>query len=357
MSDKRAISAYPSHVWLLLAITVAIVAAAGVSVAGQTTHGFPTRHLLANGLDVTLHRAEDLAARLTALDGDAVIPLDGSRYLRVITDINDPSISNRGDGEFHPFEADAVLDALGQISHPNVRMPVDIYILPYPRRSVLVSSTTGAEIFLSPHVLDIPSAVSAYIVTHELGHAFHNRYMPDGSRGWQEYRQVRGIEDEYVYAEAATHANRPKEIFAEDFRALFGGSEAVWDGRIENADLVAPRLVMGLESFMREIGGERTYGREVVAATSVPNPFNPDTEIRVSVPEDVLAGGGEVSVRVYDVRGALVKTVYTGVPTDVALNVRWDGTDNNGNPVASAQYFAQIRAGSHKTTLKLVMLK
>ena len=54
---------------------------------------------------------------------------------------------------------------------------------------VLVSSTSGAELFLSPHVLDIDPSVAAYIIAHELGHAFHNRFMPDGSPAWDEYRR------------------------------------------------------------------------------------------------------------------------------------------------------------------------
>jgi hypothetical protein len=376
MSDRHAKAPSRSPRWLTALIVVGFLSTSGVAIAGEAAHwaaryaavslsasevpaavATSGRYMLANGLDVTVHTADDLAARLTKLGDKHVIPLDGSRYVRVITDINDPSISNKGDGKFHPFEISAVIDALAKVSHPSLRIPVTVYILPYPRESLLVSSTSGAEIFLSPHVLDIPTAVSAYIVTHELGHAFHNRYLPGDSRGWDEYRRLRGIENEYVYAESAAHANRPKEIFAEDFRVLFGGIDAAWEGHIENTALIAPEFVVGLEDFMRSIGGERTFAPEAVAATSVPNPFNPDTEIRVSVPDDVLARGNTVSVRVYDVRGALVKELYSDVPSDLALSVRWDGTDGNGNSVASGQYFAQIRAGQHKATLKLVMLK
>jgi len=37
--------------------------------------------------------------------------------------------------------------------------------------------------------------------------------------------------------------------------------------------------------------------------------------------------------------------------------VRWDGTDMRGTQVASGTYYAQIRTGAQKQTLKLVMLK
>jgi len=319
--------------------------------------GAPSRHLLVNGLDVTVYDSSALSARMTTLNGSPAIALGAGRYLSVITDIDDPAISNKGDGTFHPFDEKAVLSILSEVSHPHLRIPVTVYLLPYPRRNVLVSSTSGSEIFLSPHVLDIGAEVAAYIVTHELGHVLHNRYLVDGTTGWSEYRRVRGIEDTYTYSESASHANRPKEIFAEDFRVLFGGPDATWGGQIENQELPSPTLVAGLDSFFRELGGSRTYARDLVAATSFPNPFNPETEIRVVVPGEVLDGGRNVSVRIYDVTGALVKDLYSGAPSSEDLRVRWDGTDARGNQVASAQYFAQIRAGDRKTTLKLIMLK
>ena len=39
------------------------------------------------------------------------------------------------------------------------------------------------------------------------------------------YLPLRGITDLNVYSDAAPHADRPHEIFAEDFRALFGNAE------------------------------------------------------------------------------------------------------------------------------------
>lgn len=334
---------------------VALVAVCALALPAQALE--PSRELLANGLDVTIYSSEMLKSRLELRDGSAVIPLDGFRELSVITDISDPAITNKGDGSFHPFDERAVIEALAGVSHPAVRLAVTVYVLPYPRRSVLVSSTTGREIFLSPHVLDINPAVAAYIITHELGHVFHNVYLPDGTRGWNDYRGLRGIGDDAVYSESAAHAYRPKEIFAEDFRVLFGNENAAWDGQIENPALPSPVMVAGLEPFMRNLGSGIRYAREAIVATSYPNPFNPDTEIRLTVPDDVLASAAPVSVRIYDVRGALVQELYSGVPRSAELVVRWDGTDRSGNTVASAQYFARINAGPHRNTLKLMMLK
>ena len=316
-----------------------------------------SRYHLANGLSVTVYDSAELASRLTTLAGEQVITLDDGRYVSVITDINDPSIYNKGDGDFHPFREEWVIDVLSGISHPGMDVDMTVYILPFPRRNLLVSSTSGNSVFLSPHVLDIHPAVCAYIVAHELGHVFHNAYMPDGSPLWNRYRWIRGITNSDIYFAGAAHAYRPKEIFAEDFRVLFGGEDAAFGGRIENTSLPAPAEVAGLYEFMSNIGGETVVIGPKVRATNYPNPFNPETEIRIVVPDNILVARERVTVRIYDVTGALVKQLYSGVPSGENLYMQWDGRDHHGTAVASANYFALIEAGDARTTLKLVLLK
>lgn len=311
----------------------------------------------ANGLSLTVYSSDLLAERLTYRDGEPVIPLDDGRYFPVITDINDPSIYNKGDGEFHPFPDDMVIDALETISHPNMALEVVVYILPYPRRGVLASSTSDNEVFLSPHVLDIHPTVGGYIIAHEIGHVFHNLYLPSQSSLWVRYRRVRGIEDAQKFSNAAAHAYRPCEIFAEDFRVLYGGDLAAFGGRIENPELPTPTTVAGLEMFLSSIGGTPVATEPKVVATSYPNPFNPETEIRIKLPEQIVSAGNRVTVRVYDVTGALVRDLYSDAPGGERLHVQWDGRDRNGNSAASGNYFAVIDAGQARATLKLVLIK
>jgi hypothetical protein len=315
-----------------------------------------SRVTLANGLAVTLYDAGYLASRLTTLDGEAAIRLDDGRFVPVITDIHDPAIMNRGDGTFHAFPGGLVLSALTAIQPPAPRLPVNVYVLPYPRRNVLVSSTIGADIFLSPHVLDVDPSVVDYIVSHELGHVFHNRFMPDGGRAWAEYRRLRGIDGDVRYSDRAPHAYRPREVFAEDFRVLFGAPRARLEGRIENPELASPEGVPGLADFYFRVGGAAVAAAPALVATSHPNPFNPSTEIRVSMPSDLVDRGTPVTVRVYSVKGERIKDLYSGrAPGDFVVS--WDGTDRAGNPVASATYYAAVQAGDRKETVKLVLLK
>jgi hypothetical protein len=62
-----------------------------------------------------------------------------------------------------------------------------------------------------------------------------------------------------------------------------------------------------------------------------PNPFNPQTTIGYSI-----ASPGRVLMRVYDVRGALVRTLVDGNQTAGPQSVRWDGTDGRGSQASSA---------------------
>jgi hypothetical protein len=208
---------------------------------------------LANGLKAVVYSPDYLRDRLTTFDGEPAIQLDDARYLPVVTDIDDPSIVNKGDGRFHPFTVDLVTATMNEVEHPTMPFRVNVYLLPYPRRMVLVSSTVGVDLFLSPHVLDIDPAVAAYIIAHELGHAFHNQFMPSGSPGWDDYRRMRGIEDETKFHDLASHAYRPREIFAEDFRVLFGGPRARALGGIENPELASPERVFGLDRFFARV--------------------------------------------------------------------------------------------------------
>src|ERR1051326_6180251 len=56
-----------------------------------------------------------------------------------------------------------------------------------------------------------------------------------------------------VNTASAAHADRPHEIWAEDFRALFGGAAATSAGTIENASLAYPTQIAGLDRFMASL--------------------------------------------------------------------------------------------------------
>jgi hypothetical protein len=86
---------------------------------------------------------------------------------------------------------------------------------------------------------------------------------------------------------------------------------------------------------------------------NVPNPFNPSTTIYFEVPE----GGANVTLRIYDSAGKLVRTLVNGYEPSGTRQVSWHGTNDHGQSVASGVYFYQLTAPSFSNTRKMVLLR
>ena len=62
-----------------------------------------------------------------------------------------------------------------------------------------------------------------------------------------------------------------------------------------------------------------------------PNPFNPQTKIEFTLPQR-----GQVTVKIFNVRGELVRTLVDDVREGNVVHVEvWNGTDNRGAEVSS----------------------
>jgi VCBS repeat-containing protein len=86
---------------------------------------------------------------------------------------------------------------------------------------------------------------------------------------------------------------------------------------------------------------------------NVPNPFNPTTVIRYDVP----AGGGRVTLRVYDVAGRMVRTLVDGLETSGEKRVTWNGRNDHGSLVSTGVYFYRMTAPGFEMTKKMVLLQ
>jgi M6 family metalloprotease-like protein len=83
-----------------------------------------------------------------------------------------------------------------------------------------------------------------------------------------------------------------------------------------------------------------------------PNPFNPQTTIRYQ-----LASRQHVMLRVYDVSGAVVRTLVDESKAAGSYSLTWNGRDDHGSPVSSGMYFYRITAGSFSDVRKMTLLK
>ncbi|UCH85681.1 MAG: T9SS type A sorting domain-containing protein, partial [Candidatus Latescibacterota bacterium] len=85
-----------------------------------------------------------------------------------------------------------------------------------------------------------------------------------------------------------------------------------------------------------------------------PNPFNPNTQIAYYVPE---TSDGHVSIVVYDVTGARVRTLENGIKTPGRHVALWDGRNDHGTPVGSGVYFYRMTQKGFTATKKMLLLK
>jgi hypothetical protein len=107
------------------------------------------------------------------------------------------------------------------------RLGCPVYILPLPRRDLPRSSSDGLAVYLSPAVRPLTRAEVHFLVFHEIGHLVHRRLLPDDdTRGWARYCALRGIADTRGRSAAPPGPDHPHEVFAEDFRRLYGTSPA-----------------------------------------------------------------------------------------------------------------------------------
>jgi hypothetical protein len=128
-----------------------------------------------------------------------------------------------------------------------------------------------------------------------------------------------------------------------------------------------PQLVLGGEIVYRLHCRDAGGGWALVAIRSVilpgapglfrletphPNPFNPRTTMRFTLPRS-----GQIELSVYDQRGRRVKQlVSAGLPAG-GHSVDWDGTDGRGSPVASGVYFIRLNADSGTRSQRVTLAR
>ncbi len=94
------------------------------------------------------------------------------------------------------------------------------------------------------------------------------------------------------------------------------------------------------------IGAPRLLG-------SHPNPFNPSTTIRFSLPS-----AARVELRIFAADGRLARTLIAGETFPAGEHAyRWDGLDDGGDELPSGVYLCRLASGAFTESAKLLLLK
>jgi len=83
-----------------------------------------------------------------------------------------------------------------------------------------------------------------------------------------------------------------------------------------------------------------------------PNPFNPETNISFTLPEE-----REVILKIYNLRGQLIKVLVNQKLSPGYHTFTWDGKNESGEDVSSGIYFNRLIAGDYSKTMKMIKVK
>jgi len=83
-----------------------------------------------------------------------------------------------------------------------------------------------------------------------------------------------------------------------------------------------------------------------------PNPFNPSTTISYSLPE-----ASHVSLRIYNIKGQLVKTLVNGSREKGVSKEVWNGDNDDKKSVTSGIYLYKLQINNETYTRKMMLIK
>ena len=106
--------------------------------------------------------------------------------------------------------------------------------------------------------------------------------------------------------------------------------------------------------YADQVVGTSPARRELlVLRQNRPNPFNPRTVIDFEIP----AGGRQTTLRIYDLRGRVVRKLIDGFHPAGTDRITWDGLDDAGSEVASGNYLYVLEAGELTQARKMMLVR
>ena len=91
---------------------------------------------------------------------------------------------------------------------------------------------------------------------------------------------------------------------------------------------------------------------EFTIKNNYPNPFNPETNIKYSIPQTAW-----VSLSIYDIKGELVSLIIDGVASPGNYSVTWNGNNSTNRQMPTGIYFAILKTNEILVSHKLLLMK
>lgn len=128
-------------------------------------------------------------------------------------------------------------------------------------------------------------------------------------------------------------------------------NERIWDGDQDGSTIID----MGCYEFgapFVDASEECVEIPQTLKVINYPNPFNPSTTIQFNLSED-----SDTILKIYNIKGQLVRNLLTGRFATGIHEVIWDGLDDIGATVSSGIYICILQINGERTTNKMLLLK
>ena len=131
--------------------------------------------------------------------------------------------------------------------------------------------------------------------------------------------------------------------------------------KINKPDAITVENVVLVNSSLQKIpninveiilDGSSAIPTDYSLSQNYPNPFNPETQIQFSIPQE-----GFVVIKIYDMLGQEVATLFNGHTLQGRYTLNWNGKDNSGNNLSSGTYVYRMTAGDFVSAKKMVLIK
>lgn len=121
-----------------------------------------------------------------------------------------------------------------------------------------------------------------------------------------------------------------------------------------NFNIVSAYASTGIGSIseiQHSISNDDSDGQSLVLEQNDPNPFASKTRIDFTTSDET-----DAKLLIYDVGGALVRTLLDAILQPGTYQIEWDGSDDSGRTLESGVYFYKLYAGVYSITRKMVFL-
>ncbi len=149
------------------------------------------------------------------------------------------------------------------------------------------------------------------------------------------------------------------------YQALVPDSYPIWEIIYKSKSDPTKKLSLTIDA--RDLNtwndSDDNYPKEFSLSQNFPNPFNPTTKIKYSIPSPLVppfikggTNGGFVTLKIYDILGNEVVTLVNEDQPAGEYEVEFS-TEGGGSKLTSGIYFYTLRVGNYVKTNKMILIK